>query len=146
MKKKGESQWSCYELISLVTPCKATRIPDSGSWEIFVCGIGNPGQFCLLNPVSRWRLESRIQGPSSTTGIQHLQSGIQDCLEFSHMVKLLQLAKQCWLHTFDFCYSNMRKTIRVRFHFFCKLKQNDSMISKAFERSMIMTLLKSSLS
>ena len=40
-------------------------------------GFRNPGIFCLWNPESHQRLESRIRVLLTNTGIQYLESGIR---------------------------------------------------------------------
>ena len=78
--------------------------PDSGVHEIVACGIRNLGHFCLWNQGS-WALESRIklkesgiQIPLTKSGMQFLESGIdsvesgiQDCLGFPYMERKILL-------------------------------------------------------
>ena len=52
------------------------HVRDSGIWEIFACGILNPGNYCLWNPESAWNIllaESRIPG----FGIRDTARGIR---------------------------------------------------------------------
>ena len=49
----------------------APRVRDSGIRQIFACGIGNSGKFCLWNPRS-WNLEPVAWSPEFKTVLDFL--------------------------------------------------------------------------
>ena len=139
-----------YIPISLVTPCKAIRIPDSGfrnlrhfrlwnrkSGKILPSESGIPLSIEIQNPrsiVNYWNPTPAIRNPGLSWILSHGATfAIGKAMLTSH-VRLLLLKYEV----------NHQSSCP----FFCKPKQNDFMVDgvEAFERSMIMTLLKSPLS
>ena len=85
-----------WALSSLIGNFLTSATRESGIWEIFACGIRNPGlwipEYSSRNPKSHKQLESRIQVSLTKTRIQYLEykfhgveSRIQDCLGFSYI-------------------------------------------------------------
>ena len=79
---------------------QSPHVRDSGIREIFACGIWNPGKFNGLWNLESWALESGLQLKQSgillmihlktktqcpESGIQGIESSIQDCLGFRYM-------------------------------------------------------------
>ena len=97
-----------------------TKISRFGKliWEIFACGIQNPGFFCLWN-LESWALESiiqlqesgiplriGIQNPSSTgkeLGIHRVESSIQVCFYYLTWGDFLFIDFS--IHSIIFCHS-----------------------------------------
>ena len=100
--------------------------------ESVILGFWNP-QYHSRNPESHQRLESRIQVPLTKTGIQYLESGIQDCLEFPYMgmgLYCLEIFEAIWRmqrrFLFYFVSSSCSPLLRQKMRFMeVEEKEND---------------------